>query len=146
MASCGECTMCCELLPIKALNKPANVMCNFCINKCTIHGNHPDECKIFECAYFQMSKVHIDLRPDNCKVIFEKISDIVFFGTLHPDYDLSITAKKQIVSFEKQGISTIIACSKWEKPLLFLSKNHNEQQINIEVKKYLNIKWQYQVM
>lgn len=138
MADCGECTLCCELLPIKELNKPANVLCKFCKNGCTIHGSHPQECSKFECAYYQMKKIHLDLRPDNCKVIFEKISDTVFFGTLHPDYELSTVVNGQIKSFGEQGYSTIIACSKWKRSLLFLSKNHNEEQINIDVKNYLD--------
>lgn len=137
MASCGECTMCCELLPIKSLNKPANSMCKFCTTKCIIHGTHPEECKSFECAYYQMDKVHIDLRPDNCKVIFEKIGDDIFFGTLHPDYELSLIIKGQIGSFLKQGFSTFIACSKWKMPMLFLADNHSEEYINTEMKKYL---------
>lgn len=138
MPECGECTLCCELLPIKELNKPANSKCKFCNNGCTIHGKHPDECSKFECAYYQMKKVHINFRPDNCKVIFEKISNNLFFGTLHPDYDLSYNVKTQIKSFGEQGFSTIITCSKWPKPKLFLAENHTEQQVGYEMKKYLD--------
>lgn len=137
---CGECTLCCELLPIKALSKPPNVLCTFCKDGCTIHGNHPEECKKFECAYYQMKKVNINLRPDKCKVIFEKLSDSIFFGTLHPEFEISPIVKAQIDSFGKQGFSTIISSTKFTKPLLFLSFKHNEEEIREEFKKYIENK------
>lgn len=134
---CGECTLCCKLLPIKELNKPANELCRFCSNGCTIHDSNPAECSLFECAYFQMKKVHIDLRPDNCKVIFEKISDEVFFGTQDPDFEVTDVAKKQILSFLNQGISVLLSSTKHLKPLLYLSKKHTEEMVDKQIKEYL---------
>ena len=83
-----------------------------------------------------MKKVNISLRPDNCKVVFEKLSDHLFFGTLHPDYELSIIAKGQIDAFREQGFSIIIV-SKWKKSMLFLAQDHTEEQISEEYKKIL---------
>ena len=130
---CESCTLCCELLHIKSLNKPANVMCNFCKNGCIIHDtiknkeqNMPEECKLFECAYYQSTKVSIDLRPDNCKIIFEKISDNLFFGTQDPRYEMTDFAKKQILSFVAQGFSVMISSTKYKNPAIYLSKDHNK--------------------
>ena len=133
---CEECTMCCELLEIKELKKPAFTMCKFCKNGCSIHGSHPEECKKFECAYLQMENVNINLRPDKCKVVFEKLSDNIFFGTIHPDYELTLIARGQIKAFGQQGFSTIIS-SKFKKPSLFLAEGHTEQQIKEEFEKIL---------
>ena len=143
MSKCGECTLCCELLPIKWLNKPANTKCSHCDKGCMIYDIIDDECGGFECAYYQMKKVHIDLRPDNCKVIFEKITDNVFLGTLHPDHELSDIIQGQIYAFGDQGFTTVILSSKWKKPKIFLGENHNEKQITEEIKTYSNQKWQH---
>lgn len=134
---CGECTLCCELLEIKELKKPANKICEFCVNGCSIHDTSPKECKNFDCAYYQSEKAHLDLRPDNCKVIFEKISDILFFGTQHPDYEITDVAKKQILSFVSQGFSVMLSSTKQPNPAIYLSKNHTVEMINNEVQDYL---------
>jgi len=133
---CGGCTLCCLVLPVPSLNKKAGVQCDHCKNGCEIYGIRPAECRQFQCAYYQMEKVSGYLRPDFCKIIFEKISDNVFFGTVHPDYKLTQAAKKQIVAFGKQGFSTIVKLSEG-KPLLFLSEGHTPEQVYKEFKEYL---------
>ena len=94
-----------------------------------------------------MEKVNIALRPDKCGVMFEKITDNIFFGTLYPALELSDIIKGQINAFNKQGFTVIILSPKWKKPKIYLSENHDETQITEEIKKYFNKKqqWQYQV-
>jgi len=137
---CGECTLCCDLLPIKELNKPANILCEYCELKkgCKIQETKPLECRNFDCAYYQMEKVHIDLRPDNCKVIFEKVSDRVFFGTQDPRFEVTDIAKNQIAAFGNQGISVILVSSKEKKPAIILAPGHTVQQVMKEFQEYLN--------
>lgn len=135
---CDECTLCCELLEIKELNKPINELCKYCINGCSIHDDSPIECSKFECAYFQSENANIDLRPDNCKVIFEKISDNLFFGTQHPEYEITEVAKKQIMSFINQGFSIMLSSTKQPAPAFYLSKNHTVEMINNDLQDYLN--------
>ena len=97
---CGSCTLCCEYLKIKTLDKPANVKCDHCTTNCTIYEERPLECSLFNCSYLQMENVSEKFRPDNCGIIFEKPKDNIFFGT-HKG-ELSLDAKKQIVSFINQ--------------------------------------------
>ena len=93
---CGDCWMCCRVPKIKELDKPAGKKCNNYVEgeRCTIYETRPEECRLFECAYFQMKKVHEEFKPDKCGIMFEKISENIFFGSI--EYDLTEMASKQI--------------------------------------------------
>lgn len=142
---CDGCTLCCELFPVIALAKPANTICRHnCLSGCAIHSTKSDECRQFSCAYTQMEKVSIDLRPDNCKVIFEKISDNIFFGTLHPDYELTSTAKRQVLSLLREGISVLIVKAGQKSITAYIADQHNFQEIQEEYLRYVEKRlWQY---
>lgn len=135
---CGECTMCCELLYIKEIEKPANVMCKDCtlLKGCNIYETRPTACRQFNCAYLQMEKVNINMRPDHSKVIFEKVSDRIFFGTVHPKYDMTDFAKGQILAFMNQGFSVIIKSGDF-KPSLYLAEGHTSEDIYNEFQTHL---------
>jgi len=134
---CEECTLCCELLPIDALEKPANEMCKHCNLGCTIQDTKPEECRLFDCAYRQAKKAHLDMRPDNSKIIFEKISDRIFFGTQDPRFPVTNFAKGQIESFAKQGVSVVISSSSKTFSAVCLAPGHNEKEITEEFKRCL---------
>lgn len=143
---CGECTLCCDLPEIKWLNKSANTLCNhYCSlnHLCKIHDNIKEECKNFECSYYQMEKCNIDLRPDKCGIMFEMVSDNIFLGTKHPNTKISIVGEKQIDVFLNQGFSIVI--SEKDKELKFyISNKHDNKEIYNQFKQILN-KWQHQV-
>lgn len=134
---CGECNLCCELLPVNSINKEPNITCKYCTPKagCSIYVDRPEECSGFECAYYQMDKVNIALRPDNCKVIFEKISNNLFFGTQDFNYTTTDVAKRQVVAFNKQGHSIIISTSKNKN--IYLAEGHTKELVLEDFKKYL---------
>ena len=109
MAECGECTLCCELLYIKELNKPSNTLCTFCDKGCTIHNDKPKECQTFKCAYYQMKKVSIKLRPDNCGVIFEKLEDDLMLGTMNSKHKDFSFVQGQVSFFLKEKINVVLS-------------------------------------
>lgn len=103
MNQCGDCTLCCELLPIKWLDKPANTPCINCVAGCLIHNTKDPECDGFECAWLQSGVDNDDLRPDKCGVIFEKTDNGEFFGTVVPGGKISDMARRQMNNFVDQG-------------------------------------------
>lgn len=134
--TCGECTACCTLSVVKELNKKTWETCSFCKNnKCSIYGNHPKVCKDFECAYLE-SGANIELRPDKCGIMFIKKSDRIFTGMLVPNTPITDIARKQIVSFNKQGYSVVLL-TKDEKPFIVVASGHNEEEIRKEYIKLL---------
>ena len=100
---CGECTLCCSLLPIEWLDKPANTPCIHCDAGCLIHDTKHYECSSFECSWLQSGVDNPELRPDKCGVIFEKVDDKTFYGNIIPDKGVSDLARKQMQSFVEQG-------------------------------------------
>jgi len=137
---CNGCTLCCKLIAVPWMDSPSGEWCKHCIINvgCKKWDTCPIECKSYECSYRQTEKCSTDLRPDKIKIIFEKVSNDIFFGLNHPDYALTDIAKKQIDSFVKQGFSVVVSNYKEKKPKLFLAKGHivNEvlNKINIRLK------------
>ena len=79
-----------------------------------------DDEKPIECAYYQMEKCSEDLRPDKCGVIFEKIADDIYLGTIEPTQEsISPQMMGQIGSFAKHGISTIFIHRNIKKPYIY---------------------------
>lgn len=122
---CGGCTLCCELFDIPWMDSPPGEICKYCKNDgCDIYDTAPKECLEFQCAYNQMDKVSINLRPDKCKVIFEKITADVFIGTTDPNIsNLPDVAKRQIHSFLQEGFSVILFNQKIKTPFIYTAKN-----------------------
>lgn len=106
--TCQSCTACCTAFIIEKLNKEKNTKCIHCNFGCSIHETKPYECSSFNCAYIQSNVNNENLRPDKCGIIFEKISETQFLGTIVQGVKLSDTAKKQINSFKSQGYSVLI--------------------------------------
>ncbi len=52
--SCGDCSLCCKLLEIPALDKTDNDWCKHCKpgkGGCTIYDSRPDVCRTFRCLW-----------------------------------------------------------------------------------------------
>jgi hypothetical protein len=67
---CGECTACCSVLHVKALNKPAGQDCKFLTpNGCGIYSIRPHRpCRVFKCVWLTNPFSDED-RPDKSGVI-----------------------------------------------------------------------------
>ena len=132
---CGDCTACCTLSVVEALNKKAGVECSFCTNnRCEIYGDHPQECKDFECAYLQGGN-NIELRPDKCGIMFLKKNYRIFTAMLVPGIPISDKVKEQIAYFTKQGYSVVLL-KLGEKPHIIPSRDHVISEIYTE---YVNL-------
>ena len=105
---CGECSLCCTLCEVKDLNKPAGVPCEHNVKRCEIYKTRPKGCRDFNCAYAQMEQVNIAMRPDNCGVVFEKMSDTKVLGMLDPNRKEYPHVKGQIDFFKRSGFEVVI--------------------------------------
>lgn len=80
--SCGSCSMCCKVLGIPELDKPADKWCQHCDpgnDGCTIYEDRPPVCRTFECIWLQDGKniapVFKDSdRPDKIGIVFSAAS------------------------------------------------------------------------
>ncbi len=114
MKTCGECTLCCELLPIGEINKSPNTLCKDCtLNKgCNIYNNRPESCKNFNCSYLTSDDMGESLKPNICNIIFEVVTDTIHLGLVHYNH-LDAWKNKQVQDYVQtlndKGISVIIS-------------------------------------
>jgi len=135
---CGECTACCSVLKIDALDKPAYTPCTHCNKGCTIHKTKPQTCTEFECGYYQGKNIPIELRPDNCGIIFIKKTDRIFSGLIVPGVEVTDIAKGQIKAFNDQGYSVILLKQGANQFHLMLADGHRAEDIYKEYQEYLS--------
>lgn len=137
---CGNCTVCCKDLYIPETDSKEGELCKYCKENvgCLIYDKRPEECRTFECCWKQMKYAHIDLRPDNCGVCFEKYSDKVIIGS--SEDELSKLILGQIGYFNREGISVLIVDFKKKERYYFLADGHTVPFVEGEIK----TRWQRQ--
>ncbi len=71
MKACGDCGMCCKLLSIEALAKPAGAWCgSFKRGQgCSIYADRPPACQGFICLWLDSEKLDDAWRPDRAKFL-----------------------------------------------------------------------------
>jgi Fe-S-cluster containining protein len=64
--SCGTCSLCCKVLPVQALSKPAGKWCIHSVpgSGCTIHADRPQVCRQFFCAWLIDSNLGPEWKPE----------------------------------------------------------------------------------
>jgi hypothetical protein len=73
---CGRCTLCCKLLDIPVLQKPAYEWCPNCKagEGCGLYTERPQPCRDFTCVWLGsqtgLKPLPADLRPDRCGMLF----------------------------------------------------------------------------
>lgn len=83
MRQCGECQLCCRVLPIIEIGKKANERCSYAKfgKGCTLHGqpSKPLSCQRWNC--FWLVSPAFDLpRPDRAGYVVDIMPDVVVFG------------------------------------------------------------------
>jgi uncharacterized protein len=66
--ACGECTLCCKVLDIVELAKPAGTLCSGCVRSvsggCGIYATRPQVCRAYECLWKGDRAMSPQMRPD----------------------------------------------------------------------------------
>jgi hypothetical protein len=63
--SCGECGLCCKLLAVDEIGKPAHVWCEHFSpgTGCTIYETRPAACRTFECLWLKQTELSVEWQP-----------------------------------------------------------------------------------
>jgi hypothetical protein len=69
--ACGSCTMCCKVLGIDDLKKPAG---RWCVNAragvgCVIHDERPSVCRSFQCMWLTARDLPDEWKPDRARFV-----------------------------------------------------------------------------
>lgn len=92
--SCDGCTMCCKVLSIDELNKPADQWCQHCQvgQGCTIYAERPDECRSFNCMWLLDANIPEELAPRNSRLVLAQTRGAIF---VHADRSRSGAWRKE---------------------------------------------------
>jgi hypothetical protein len=68
---CGECSLCCKIIAVDVLQKPAGVWCGHCLKTsgCSIYGRRPDECRQFNCGWLVNPEFGDEWYPRRSKMV-----------------------------------------------------------------------------
>lgn len=132
--------MCCDILPIKILNKPDSVKCKYSDGKrCLIYPTRPISCKNYFCYWTLNDNLNENLRPDKCGVIFEEVknTDIILAITDHRG--IVQKNKELLLEFTNSLLSKgrpVIVTSYTNAPKYFLTpKGITELEVKAELEK-----------
>jgi hypothetical protein len=71
---CGSCSLCCKLLRIEELDKPAGGWCSHCTpgrDGCRIYDSRPGSCRSFHCTWLTDSRLGAEWRPATSKMVLQ---------------------------------------------------------------------------
>ena len=65
MKACGDCGLCCKLMGVTALAKPAGKWCRHFSKArgCAIYADRPDDCRVFNCLWLLTEALDADWKP-----------------------------------------------------------------------------------
>jgi hypothetical protein len=72
--ACGSCALCCKVLRIADLNKPAGKWCSHCKpgDGCGIHAVRPAVCRGFYCEWITSKGLGPEWKPERSKFVLSK--------------------------------------------------------------------------
>lgn len=76
---CGDCQLCCKLLPVPEIEKPANTKCMHQRHHvgCTIYKHLPMSCALWSCRWLVNNDTHDLSRPDRSHYVIDVMPDHV---------------------------------------------------------------------
>lgn len=74
---CGDCTLCCKVMAIEELAKPASHWCLHCKpgRGCTIYADRPTECESFNCIWLVNDLLDEQWKPNKSKLVLTTSED-----------------------------------------------------------------------
>ena len=75
--ACGTCSMCCKVVSIAELSKPAGQWCGHCRpgRGCGIHASRPIVCRSFYCEWIVARGLGPEWKPDKAKFLLFKTNE-----------------------------------------------------------------------
>jgi hypothetical protein len=74
---CGDCTLCCKVMAIEELDKPAGTWCRHCQpgRGCGTYDDRPGECREFNCLWLVDDRFGPHWRPSKSKLVLATSAD-----------------------------------------------------------------------
>lgn len=82
MRQCGDCTLCCRLLPVQELAKKANTRCDHQrASGCAIYDRRPFSCMLWNCRWLAGDDTADLRRPDRVHYVIDIMPDAILMNT-----------------------------------------------------------------
>jgi hypothetical protein len=78
---CGDCQLCCKLLPVRELGKKANTRCRYQRHGkgCKVYGRRPHSCRLWNCRWLGGDVPAGIRRPDRAGYVIDVMPDFIEF-------------------------------------------------------------------
>jgi hypothetical protein len=75
--ACEDCTLCCKVMAIDELEKPAGSWCQHCRTRsgCKVYAERPTECQTFNCLWLIDERLGPHWKPNKSKVVLTTSED-----------------------------------------------------------------------
>ena len=75
--ACGDCTLCCKVMAIEEIAKPAGQWCRHCKpgRGCRIYDSRPAECRAFNCLWLVDDRFGPHWKPAKSKMVLTSSDD-----------------------------------------------------------------------
>jgi hypothetical protein len=118
--SCQDCTLCCKLVAVFELEKPAQQWCQHCeIGKgCMIYDTRPADCRTFYCGWLLDERISDDWRPSHCRMVvkFEPKRIVIHVDKDRRDQWRKEPFHSQIRAWARAGMAHEGEVIVWEGP------------------------------
>lgn len=75
---CGDCQLCCRLLPTAEIAKPENERCpHQCRTGCHIYAGRPMSCRLWSCRWLVDDDMADQPRPDRSHIVVDMMPDVI---------------------------------------------------------------------
>lgn len=75
---CGDCQLCCRLMPTEEIGKPANERCpQQCSKGCRIYARKPMSCTLWNCRWLIDDDMSDQPRPDRSHIVHDMMPDVI---------------------------------------------------------------------
>jgi hypothetical protein len=134
--------MCCRLTAVPELRKPLNQWCEHCAigEGCKIYDTRPHSCRTFECVWLSDPSIPETLKPDICKVVFERLGEykiyLALIGPHNEDALRKPAVVAQITKFLQEGFSIAVTIDGGRKKYLFPAPGCRPEAIERDIKDF----------
>jgi hypothetical protein len=75
--TCGDCTLCCKVMAIEEIAKPAGQWCRHCKpgRGCLVYDGRPAECRAFNCLWLIDERFGAHWKPSKSKMVLTTSAD-----------------------------------------------------------------------
>ena len=141
MRQCGECQLCCKLVPVASVSKPAGVACRFqkFHKGCTVYrtAKMPPECAIWNCRWLVNDDAADLSRPDRSHYVLDLMPDFItikpddggepqhiqvvqiWVDPKHPDAHRDPALRRWLIRRAEQGIAALIRFNERDAWVIF---------------------------